>query len=488
MFSFGCCLLIWKSDGLNQCMNDAVDSDKPASEPRFPPVKLLRAVSIQDQPMKNGFFISSVVLFSFANLVSGQPRGSGNAPLTPPPPAAEVPNPVAATGDQTHPPSAPGDNGPCASVLCCREDACAVRPICGPAGRVWASAEYLLWWFEGSRVPPLVTTSPPASNGVLGAPGTTVLFGGSRVDEDAHSGGQFTLGYWLNECQTIGVEGGYFFLGSRSEEFTAGGSGLPGSQVIARPLINAVTGAETAQLVSFPGAAAGTIHIDSSSRLEGANALGVANLCCSCCSRVDLLAGFRYLELREGIGIAENIALSPTIPTIGGSRLAVAESFNTRNQFYGGQLGARAEYRWGRIFINAAGSFALGTNHETIDIRGSTTITPPGGVPTTLAGGILALPTNIGHFSRDRFAVVPEVGINVGYQLTTYLRAYMGYRFLYDSNVVRPGDAIDRTVNVSQIPSVLGPGTLVGPARPAVIFKDTEFWAQGMNFGLEFRY
>ena len=32
--------------------------------------------------------------------------------------------------------------------------------VCGPPGRVWAEAEFLLWWQRGFAVPPLVTTSP----------------------------------------------------------------------------------------------------------------------------------------------------------------------------------------------------------------------------------------------------------------------------------------------------------------------------------------
>jgi hypothetical protein len=365
---------------------------------------------------------------------------------------------------------------------------CWGKTICGPEGRLWASAEYLLWWFEGSHIPPLVTTSPAGSTGIIGAPGTVVLFGGRSLEEEAHSGGRFTLGFWLNECQTLGVEANYLFLGSHSTEFTAGGSGLPGSQVIARPIVNGITGAETAELVNFPGAVAGNIHVLSNSRLEGAGITGLANICCACCYRLDFLAGFRYLELREGLGDEEFVAISPGVPTIGGSTLGVSDQFDTRNQFYGGQLGARAEYRWGRLFVNATGSVALGTDHETIDIHGATVITPAGGARMTVPGGILALPTNSGHFSRDRFAVVPEVGVNVGYQVTPHVRVFVGYGFLYLSNVVRPGNVIDRTVNLTQIPSNLGPGTLVGPARPALVLRDTEFWAQGVNFGLEVRY
>jgi hypothetical protein len=83
---------------------------------------------------------------------------------------------------------------------------------------------------------------------------------------------------------------------------------------------------------------------------------------------------------------------------------------------------------------------------------------------------------------------VPEVGLNVGYQVTSCVRVYAGYTFLFWNNAARPGEQIDRIVNVSQVPSAVGPGGLVGTPRPAVLFKDTEFWAQGVNFGLEFRY
>jgi hypothetical protein len=107
----------------------------------------------------------------------------------------------------------------------------------------------------------------------------------------------------------------------------------------------------------------------------------------------------------------------------------------------------------------------------------------------TAVGGLLALPTNIGHFSRDRFSVVPEIGVNLGYQLTDHLRAYVGYNFLYWTNVVRPGAQIDRVLDVTLIPNFPVPGAVpTGQNRPMVPFKENDFWAQGINFGLEFRW
>jgi hypothetical protein len=35
---------------------------------------------------------------------------------------------------------------------------------------------------------------------------------------------------------------------------------------------------------------------------------------------------------------------------------------------------------------------------------------------------------------------------------------------------------------------VVSPGALVGVARPAPRFNLSDFWAQGVNFGLELRY
>jgi hypothetical protein len=96
----------------------------------------------------------------------------------------------------------------------------------------------------------------------------------------------------------------------------------------------------------------------------------------------------------------------------------------------------------------------------------------------------LAQPTNIGHFTQTRFAVVPQFGINVGYKINDNWRVFVGYDFLYWSKVARPGDQIDRVVNTTQVAG----GTLVGEARPRFLFQDTHYWAQGFSGGLEFRY
>jgi hypothetical protein len=79
---------------------------------------------------------------------------------------------------------------------------------------------------------------------------------------------------------------------------------------------------------------------------------------------------------------------------------------------------------------------------------------------------------------------MPELGIAVGYDITCRLRVTCGYTILYWSKVVRPGDQIDTQVNPSQFP----PGTLTGAPYPQFTPRTTDFWAQGLNVGLELRF
>jgi hypothetical protein len=68
------------------------------------------------------------------------------------------------------------------------------------------------------------------------------------------------------------------------------------------------------------------------------------------------------------------------------------------------------------------------------------------------------------------------------------LQLYAGYSFLWLNTVARAGEQIDPVVNVTQFPILSGSGPLRGPARPAFNFDGNDFWAQGLNLGLELRY
>jgi hypothetical protein len=394
---------------------------------------------------------------------------SGPAVGLPGGPAVGLPGPV---GDAVI-----GDGGayPVEADSGCLADGCCVDGC----HHLWVRGEYLMWWFKNSPAPPLLTGSLGLTGnpGALGDPGTTVLFGGGAgINTDTHSGARFSAGYWFDDQQCYGVEGSFFFLGQRGTHAFAGSTGFPG---LFRPFFSP-SGASLTEEVAGPlPPRAGLFTADLESRLWGAEVNFRHNLWCCDWYRLDLIEGFRFVGLDETLQIAEvrtDLTSPPSAPIL------VTDRFRTSNRFYGAQVGALQEFHFGRWYIDVNGKVALGSTHQVVDINGSTSV---GGGPPVV-GGFLAQASNIGHFGRERFCVVPEVGMNVGYQITDYLRLYVGYNFLYMSSVVRPGDQIDQVVSRPTIPPV-GGGSPPG-ARPRFAFQGTDFWAQGVNFGLEFRY
>jgi len=115
-------------------------------------------------------------------------------------------------------------------------------------------------------------------------------------------------------------------------------------------------------------------------------------------------------------------------------------------------------------------------------VDGSTTVSVPGGGTTIYSGGLLAQETNQGVHTRNELAVIPELGVTLGFDITCRLRATVGYTFLYWSRVARPGGAVD--LDASQLP----PEDPTGLRRPAVRFVADDFWAQGINLGLDYRF
>jgi hypothetical protein len=84
--------------------------------------------------------------------------------------------------------------------------------------------------------------------------------------------------------------------------------------------------------------------------------------------------------------------------------------------------------------------------------------------------------------------VVPEVGVNLGYWFTPTWRAYVGYNTLYWSNVVRPGEQIDRVVDLTFVPNP-PPGVVPsGQSRPQPLFSQSNLWVHGIQFGIERRW
>jgi hypothetical protein len=361
--------------------------------------------------------------------------------------------------------------------------------------RYFVQAEYLMWWVRRGNIPVLASTAPepagPGGNfGFLGQPGTSVLLGPGPFGDSFRSGFRFRTGAWLEDG--CGVDGSFFFLGRRTDSFTVNSGLFP---VIARPIfvpnVDPVTGqviGEFAQVVAG-GGTTGALRVEQTSQLWGADINFRSCICRTCSESAEWFVGYRHLNLREDLTTTEAIVAGPLdAPQVPGTRITVQDQFKTRNQFHGGQVGYAVSRKWGRFDVDARASVALGVTHQELDIAGFQAILPPGQqTPAVFNGGLLAVGPNLGRFTNNKFSVAPETTVNVGYMVTPNVRAYIGYNFLYWTNVIRPGDQIDRVVDLTFVPNSR-PVAFSGQNRPQPLFKQSDLWAQGLQFGIELRW
>jgi hypothetical protein len=348
----------------------------------------------------------------------------------------------------------------------------------------WLQAEYLLWYGKNTNVPILLTrgqTTVPRP-GALDEPGTKILYGGA-IDFQDRNGARFTAGIPLGQDHILGIEAGYLFLIARS---IGSGLGSLGDPVLARPFFDAVANREDSSLVTYPGVIAGSIVIRNTSFFQGAEANVSALLWQGEKNRVAALAGFRYLNLSEDLTITENTVGQAGALQFDTASIGVSDRFAVDNHFFGGQIGLRTELHFGRFQLDLLGKVALGDSYERSTVEGRTAVTTA--IPINAPAGLLALSSNSGTFTRNAFAVVPELGVNLGVRVTSWLSVHAGYTLIYWSDVARPGDQIDRALNPNLIPTSLTFGAPGGPARPAPGIHSSEFYVHGLNVGLTVRY
>jgi hypothetical protein len=446
---------------------------------------------------------------------TSMPRGSASTRLIPPRPSEVT---IKTSAEQGPPPAGltPVEGVPVASGdPNCQECSNApfwdtmsgIKSWCGhrlglPTLRFWAGAdegflpgdvedpywfrfEYLSSWFHGYSVPAMLTTSnPQTSRGILGNEGTTVLFGGD-LDLQQHQGGRFTFGFWVEPSHSWGFETRYFFLADRHAGVKFASRGAP---LLAAPFFNALTDEQDAVpianlAITDLNARSGFADVYANSRLQGLELSSAHNYFRGPRGRVDLLWGYRYLRLDEGI----NNNIATFIPAAGGTTgtlFLIYDQFGTENSFHGINGCLRSQWWWGCWSLDINTQIAIGATRASSHVFGQTTSVSPTGVVNTQVGGIYALPNNSGDTTHVRFSTASEFDIGLGYQWFDHVRLTLGYNVLYWTGVVRPGDLIDTRINPNQFPPV----TSGGPLLPEKRFSNTNFWANSLTLGLELRY
>jgi hypothetical protein len=342
-----------------------------------------------------------------------------------------------------------------------------------PCPRWWADADYLLWWLREGRLPATLTTSAPASRGLLGRPDTRVLYGDDRLETrhgDRFNGIEATLGCWLDDGQSVGVEGSAFFLERDSTYFKAVSDG---GTLLARPF-ELPDGSPASAVLVGPtptGPRAGGFVGYSRVELFGEAAHLVGLLYADDTCRLEALAGARFLQLRDRTDLtASGYALPAQEPLFG-----LEDHYRVENAYYGGEVGLRGGLTRGRWSLQLRGTVGPGADVEQVRTFGSTLVQTPA-ERRVLPIGLTVQPSNRGTFDRTAVNLVSEVGVRVGYRVTQHVEFSAGYTFLLWDGVLRSGDQVDPVIN---------PNPGVSPARPAIPFRDDVFWAQGLNAGLK---
>lgn len=346
------------------------------------------------------------------------------------------------------------------------------------AGPWTFGAEALVAWFKASPTPvPIITDY------YLDAPDVNVLLGGGSVNTNPNAGLRLTGAYRIDS--RWGIEATGFYIPSRSTSNGVSSTGQAGSTDLLMPYVDADTGRESVSYISDAPDYAGSAVATLDNNLGGFELDATWAMGATAGWRTSLLGGFRFLQLRETYTITTS---SPYIAPNPSDIWNTTDNFDARNRFCGLQVGIRSAYDKGPWTATLLGKIALGTMQQRVSINGvlETNDFNGYGAVQNFTGGYYALPSNSGDHSRSQFAVVPEVGINVGYKLTPRVSAFLGYSFLYASNVVRPGDQVDRTINTTQNVAWTGSTTLdpSGPSQPSFGFNTTSFWAQTLSLGV----
>ena len=144
------------------------------------------------------------------------------------------------------------------------------------------------------------------------------------------------------------------------------------------------------------------------------------------------------------------------------------------------------QFRYDRWTFDLAGKVGLGDMHEIFEITGNTIQSTAIGNLIN-SGGVLTNNNNIGKYSHDSFAVLPEFSLKIGYRFNAWLTGSFGYNVLYLSQVSRPGLLITGQADPRLIPAAPQYGFATNSAQQQPT-PNTDFWLMGITLSLNIRF
>jgi hypothetical protein len=331
-----------------------------------------------------------------------------------------------------------------------------------------------------------------------------------QIDLGDIPGGRFTFGYWFDPQHCFGLEWSFFILDRQDFDFSSAG-GTSGPQLFNTGLANtfAITSFTSSGLplttfqaipITLLGQASTSLSGTFSSSMWGTEINAVCTQCQFGGLRWACLGGVRYLNLNEDVTTSEVASLTPipvppTPPgTVSGTLPVppfVASFFDhvsTHDHFIGPQIGIN--YDWclcHHVSLEGFAKLAVGDMHEAFSLVGANTEFSTAGFTTTGPGLLVGPEENGAHRKRDRIAAIPELELNLAYQVTPRLRLFAGYDTLYISTIARGGTSIALATTAGS--ARLGPTTTpIEIASPVFNPVGSSMWIQGFNAGIEYRF
>ncbi len=377
--------------------------------------------------------------------------------------------------------------------------------------------EFLQWTYKKDAIPSLINTGPETNTqfaGTANDPKAYSLFGPPQYTYKTVPG--IRANFAVAIVENIDLEIGGFLMQSSSVNNTF--SGVNGQPFLTRPFFNQHDLVEGGFDTSSKSGLSGSINFHTHSQLFGTEANVSWFPCIENNPIYKLSFGIRQISLTESFDVTENVSSSqaPLAPNDKSNLLAffptrtiqepngvlvnanfdptrqsirIIDGINTSNEFYGPQ--AVAQWRWhrGPFSFDLLTKVAVGVNHESINTSGTTSLLTNGVVTKTGPGGLLVVATNSGLVTADELTVVPELGLKFTFDMNSHLHFNAGYNMLYMTSVARPGNQIDRRINPQLVPSDIAYyPTTSGPFFPRGFFRDTDFYAHGITFGIEVSY
>jgi hypothetical protein len=202
-------------------------------------------------------------------------------------------------------------------------------------------------------------------------------------------------------------------------------------------------------------------------------------------SRTDFVLGYRLYRLEDSLWTCSDMASTRPIDSLPtGTELIYEDLFDAENEFHGGELGYVIEFRRDRWTLELTAKLALGQNRQRLNIVGNGLFIIPDQGALAL-DGMLAVASNEGSYSRNHFSIIPRFGIQFTRDINDRWGLFLGYELVYWPNVVLGAEQIDLAINPDYLHST---GASAEPERPIFSFRESDYWVQSLNMGVEFRF